>query len=127
MNRTFQLQFLSQTLSVYRFSADVPIPSKVWSSDFVSVSKSANELSIVVCDSTLLEGGERSPNWRAFYIDEQLAHDELGILAHISTVLATAECSIFAISTYDTDYILIPSDKIDLAKNTLMKTGRYSF
>jgi hypothetical protein len=49
-----------------------------------------------------------------------------GILAKISTVLAEAEISIFAISTFDTDYILVKSENLPFAKKALLKSG-YTF
>ncbi|OQY51964.1 MAG: hypothetical protein B6230_03645 [Desulfobacteraceae bacterium 4572_89] len=46
-----------------------------------------------------------------------------GSLAKISTVLAKAEISIFAISTFDTDYILVKSEKLPFAERALLKSG----
>jgi uncharacterized protein len=46
-----------------------------------------------------------------------------GILAEISAILARAEVSIFAISTFDTDYLLVKSEKLPTAKRALLKAG----
>jgi len=119
------ISLIEDTLTVYRFEADELIPSCIWQAKFVTVSKSSAEISIVLSDDMRLETGLQSPNWKAFYIDQQLAHDELGILAHISSTLAEAECSIFALSTYDTDYILVPTGKLDQALAALVDTGKY--
>lgn len=123
--RQFKLVFLKKPLTIYRFEAESAIPDSVWNADFVSISKSSNEVSIVVSNDIKLEAPNTSANWTGFYIEGQLAHDELGILAGISATLAAAHCSIFAISTYDTDYILIPTNKVSQAKNALLATGLY--
>ena len=64
--------------------------------------------------------------WSCLKIAGPLDFSLTGILADISTVLAEAEISIFAISTFDTDYILVKSEKLPYAKAALLASG-YTF
>ena len=75
--------------------------------------KPANPLSVEDC-------------WRAIKIVGELDFSLVGILAKISTLLANAAVPIFAVSTYNTDYILVKEDKLTTALNTLTEAG-YSF
>lgn len=60
---------------------------------------------------------------RSICIDERLEFSLVGVLAEISNLLAEDKISIFAISTYDTDYILLKKDKLLKAIETLEKVG----
>ena len=80
------------------------------------------ELSIV-CDAHLPVSSEKSEaGWVCIKVLGPLDFALTGILAKISSALAEAEISIFAISTYDTDYILIKANVLDVAKKALKKT-----
>jgi hypothetical protein len=73
--------------------------------------KTDEELSIV-CRESLELGGEKCyRGWSCIKVSGPLEMNAVGILANLSKVLAKARISIFAVSTYDTDYILIPSEK----------------
>jgi uncharacterized protein len=93
------------------------------SSAFYTISQTAEELS-VVCETSLIpQSIKQQKNWRAFYIDGVLDFSLVGILAKISSILAAAEISIFAISTYNTDYILIKEEKLEPAIEVLRGKG----
>lgn len=66
---------------------------------------------------------ERDDGWRAFRIQGQLDFSLIGILSGISTVLAENNIGIFAISTYDTDYILTKENDFQKALETLSSAG----
>lgn len=65
----------------------------------------------------------REDGWRCFKIDGVLDFSLVGILAKIATLLGEVSISIFAISTYNTDYILVKEEKLLLAITTLRKAG----
>lgn len=79
-----------------------------------------DELSIV-CDTDNLPANilKTEDGWKAFKIDGELDFSLVGILSKISTLLADAGISIFAISTYNTDYILIKATSLDKALDVL--------
>lgn len=93
--------------------------------DYVFIAKTTEEISIV-CEesSTPQDYTECNKGWQAFKISGTLDFSLVGILAKISTLLAENNISIFAISTYNTDYILIKSENFEKATNVLKK-GKY--
>ncbi len=121
-----QLNILENHFTIHRFPANHEIPNQVYESQFYSISKTDEELSIV-CNSTTQVNSEKSDtDWSCIKVEGPLNFSLTGILAKISTVLAKAEISIFAISTFDTDYILVKSEKLPFAKKALLKSG-YTF
>ena len=65
-------------------------------------------------------------NWKAIKIVGTLDFSLIGILSKISTILAQAEISIYALSTYNTDYILVKDDKLEKAIKVL-EQNKYKF
>jgi hypothetical protein len=63
--------------------------------------------------------GACEAGWRAFRVEGKLELSAVGILAAVLRPLAQAGISIFAISTYDTDYILVRGDVLEKARSTL--------
>ncbi len=117
------LQALSGQFTIHRFARGSEIPRQVYESDFFTIVKTADELSIV-CSSTIqLQSDKSEADWSCLKVVGPLDFALTGILATISTSLAEAGISIFAISTYDTDYILVNSEKLELAKQTLAASG----
>ncbi|MDO4512780.1 MAG: ACT domain-containing protein, partial [Lachnospiraceae bacterium] len=66
---------------------------------------------------------ERDDGWKCFRIQGVLDFSLIGILAKISRLLAENEIGIFAVSTYNTDYILVKEDNYDKALKALAKAG----
>jgi len=109
--------------TIHRLSPKQDIPSNILKGDFFAIVRTDEELSIV-CDAHLPVSSEKSEaGWACIKVLGPLEFALTGILAKISSVLAEAEISIFAISTYDTDYILIKSNTLDTAKKALKKAG----
>ena len=120
------LSILENIFTIHHFPSNHEIPNHVYESQFYSISKTDDELSII-CDSTTKLNSEKSePDWSCIKVVGPLDFSLTGILAEISTVLAKAEISIFAISTFDTDYILVKSEKLSIAKKALLAYG-YNF
>lgn len=114
---------LPGTFSISRFSPGSPVLVDWTAQDFFCVTKTSEELS-VVCRSGLLEGAERSQDgWRVLKIAGPLDFGLVGILAEASAILAEAKVSIFAISTFDTDYLLVRNDRLSLALEALRRNG----
>ena len=88
---------------------------------------STDEEKSLVCPTTLVPRNttEQEDGWRAFRIEGILDFSLIGILSKISTILAENGIGIFVISTFNTDYILIKSEKQDRAIEVL-KTAGYS-
>lgn len=118
-----QLSILENRFTIHRFPPDHGIPNQVYGSKFYSISRTEDELSIV-CDSSTQMNSEKSESgWSCIKIAGVLDFSLTGVLADISSVLAEAEVSIFAISTYDTDYILVQTEKLQSAQKALLVSG----
>lgn len=91
---------------------------------FVFIGKTKNEISIV-CETSEdpSDFTDREDGWKCFYIDGVLDFSLVGILAKISQILADNGISIFAVSTYNTDYILVKTEKFENAIKILNDNG----
>ena len=92
--------------------------------DFLFLAKTDKELS-VVCETAKVPENtiNREDGWTAFRVEGSLEFSLVGILADLSHCLADAGISIFAVSTYDTDYILVKKDNWDRAKSAILNAG----
>lgn len=118
-NLKLTLSILPQKLAICRLDKNFPIPSWVESDDYFSITKTKDELSIVCPEKTVPNDIKAEKDWRAFKVEGVLDFSLTGILASLAVPLAKAKISIFAISTYDTDYLLIKEEKFDQAKKVL--------
>ena len=121
--KDLKLSVLEGLYTIHRFPSDHDIPEQVYESEFYSISKSEDELSIVCNSSILLNSEKNESGWSCIKVSGALDFSLTGILADISAVLAGAEISIFAISTFDTDYILIKSQDLPSAGKVLLSSG----
>ncbi|MEL0654671.1 ACT domain-containing protein [Pseudoalteromonas issachenkonii] len=117
------LQLHSTVLSIHSLDVDADIPAALLKLPLFFISKTQDELSIV-CPSTFeIESLDTESDWQALEVVGPLGFSLTGIMANISGVLARAKISIFSISTYDTDYILVKKQTASLALNALKKDG----
>lgn len=118
------LRALPETLSVVRLPAGSSVPPWATAGRFFSVTRTAGELS-VVCEAHLVpaDAGNVEAGFRAMEVAGPLDFALTGILSAIAAPLADAEISIFAISTFDTDYVLVRSGKLEAAQATLRAAG----
>ena len=117
------LSILPEKLGICHLDKNSPIPSwAIEENKFSSISKTRDELSIV-CPQDKIPGGvlvER--DWRAFKVEGPLGFVLTGIVSSLSEPLAKAEISIFYISTYETDYLLVKEENLDRVAKIL---GRF--
>lgn len=92
--------------------------------DFYFIGKTDEELSLVIpIEETPAETTERDDGWRAFRIQGVLDFSLIGILSKISGLLADAKIGIFAVSTYNTDYVLVKRENYEKALAVLADAG----
>jgi len=120
------LSVLSETLTIHKLSADFLIPEEILKSNYYSVSKTENELSVVCSELIEVQSVQNSKGWKCIKVKGPLDFNLTGILAGISDILAQANISIFAISTFNTDYILVRSQDLSSARTKLRQAG-YKF
>ncbi len=114
---------LNSSYSIHRLQPDAAIPRAVFGSLFYSITKTDNELSLVVPEIIEIDAENTDTGWRVLKVVGTLEFSLTGILAGISTALAQVDVSIFAISTFDTDYILVKDAKLKTAKEALLAAG----
>jgi hypothetical protein len=116
------LVLLADQLAICRLDARAPIPE--WArGDFVAITRTRDELSIVCAQANVPDGIACERAWRALRVAGQLDFALTGILASLSAPLAAAGISIFAISTFDTDYILVQARDLEKARRVLREAG----
>ena len=108
MDSDLSLSVLAGELAVCRLPADAPAPAEPDErGSLFSVTRTATELSVVCPVSAAPEGATVETGWRALVVAGTLEFAMVGILSRLSSALADAGVSLFAISTYDTDYLLV--------------------
>ena len=108
------------TLAVARLDAGQGIPEWLdWSDPLVSVTRTADELSVVCAEARVPDEVKAERGWRAFRVEGPLDFALTGILARLSGALADANIPVFAVSTYDTDYLLVRAHDAERAADSL--------
>ncbi|MES2127002.1 MAG: ACT domain-containing protein [Pseudomonadota bacterium] len=126
MSAALRLKLGDERLAVVRLDPESDIPA--WAlvrSHFSSISRTPDELSIVCDESQVPDGARIEGGWRALKVEGPLDFGLTGILAAIADPLARAGVSIFAISTFDTDYVLVKDDKVNVALAALCAAGHF--
>lgn len=117
------LHALPGRYAICRLSRDASLPNWLPCAGFVAWTRTAGELS-VVCDETVVpDEATATRGWRGLAVDGTLAFDLVGVLARLTTTLAAAHVSVFAISTYDTDHLFVRDIQFDAAVAALRRDG----
>ncbi len=109
--------------TIHSFSPQEPVPAEVLHQEMFFIGKTKEELSVVAPANIVLNSLEQEDNWRCLEVLGPLGFSMTGIMSRVSGVLANENISIFAISTFDTDYILVKKDKLEQATKALKKSG----
>ncbi|MGE3975417.1 MAG: ACT domain-containing protein [Bdellovibrionales bacterium] len=118
-----KLEVSPYVLAVCQLPPHSEIPTWATKSDFYSISKTTDELSIV-CEQSFVPAHIKSEkDWRLLKVVGPLDFGLTGILAFLLHPLAEAKISIFALSTFDTDYLLVKQNDFDSALNSLTEAG----
>lgn len=116
------LDLLAGSYAVARLDPSAQIPA--WAAgEFVSITRTAEELSVVCLESCLPPDVQAERGLRCLRVAGPLAFDLVGILESIARPLADAGIPVFAVSTYDTDYLLVPEAELEGAVEALTAAG----
>lgn len=117
------LAMLDNLYTVCRLAPEANIPQWLPAAGLVSVTRTAEELSIVCPSDAVPESIEAERDFHALKIEGPLDFDLTGILLAVAAPLAEAHISIFTLSTYDTDYVLVRKSNLDNAVRVLKRAG----
>lgn len=121
---TLHLEAVDVRLAVCRLDADSEVPPWVdQSGAFASVTRTVDELSIVCAHDFVPAGVRMEGPWRAFRVQGPIVMTLIGVVAALANPLADAGISIFALSTFDTDYVLVHEPDFDAAVAALTRAG----
>lgn len=112
---TLKMQELEGKYAILRLSKDDKIPDLIWKSDFYSITKTHDELSIVVNEEYIPIEIINERDFKIFKVIGPLPFELTDIISELSKILAKEGIGIFVISTYDTSYLLIREHDVSKA------------
>ena len=120
-----QLRFrrLPASFTVCRLAPDAPIPAPTTTALFTSITRTAEELSIVCPTDQAPPNAKCESPWTCFKLEGPFPFSLTGVLASFLKPLAERGIPIFAASTFDTDYILVREEHAATALEALIKAG----
>ena len=125
MMKTLTLQILPDNFAIWQLPPNAPLP-KIDDSSFWSVTRTPEELSVVSIAKHAPSDARKESVWRCIGVKGPLEFELTGILASLSAPLAEAGISIFAISSFNTDYLLVKAEQLELSCRALELAG-YTF
>lgn len=114
---------LPGTFAVCRLAPDAAVPAWAAGGPFISVTRTADELSVVCPEPAVPEEVRAERGWRCLRVAGPLAFGLVGVLASLLEPLGRAGVSAFAVSTFDTDYLLVRADDLPRAVDALRAAG----
>ena len=117
------LSVLPGTFAICRLSHTAAMPDWAASGDFISITRTRDELSIVCVDHDIPADAKCNRGWRCFKVEGPLDLALTGVLSSLAAPLAEARINFFAISTFDTDYLLVKEQNLTRAVAVLSQAG----
>ena len=117
------LTILPDTLAICRLSPEEDVPEWAMIGEFVSITHTSDELSIVCAAEYVPPDVKADRDWRALKVEGPLDLALTGILASLARPLAEAQLNIFVVSTFDTDYLLVKGYNLTRACEVLRQAG----
>jgi hypothetical protein len=118
-----QLLVVAGTFAVSRLPANAPLPTWATAGEFYSLTRTADELSVVCQEGNVPDGVACERGWRCLRVAGAMPFAVVGVLASLTAPLAEAGISLFAISTFDTDYLLVKAERFPEAVAVLRAAG----
>jgi hypothetical protein len=109
--------------AVCKLESDAPIPPWATAGQLFSVTRTADELSIVCCQDDVPEGVPCERDYCCLRVAGTMPFSVVGVLAALTVPVARAGISVFAISTFDTDYLLLKAGDFEKAIAALQQAG----
>jgi hypothetical protein len=110
--RNFELSLLAETFTILHLAPDAVVPEWATQGQFFSITRTSDELSVIAETALVPERLRTEVSWRVLKVHGPFDLAEVGVLASLVMPLAAAGVSVFTISTFDTDYLLMPSGQL---------------
>ena len=124
LGKGLKLSLLPTRLAVCWLAPDAPLPA--WpDGELTAITRTPDEISIVCAEACVPPGVTAEKGWRALKVAGPLDFSLTGVLAALAAPLAEAKISIFALSTFDTDYLLVKEAALAPALQTLRSAGHH--
>lgn len=123
MEPRLRLRILGEDFGIARLAPDAAIPAWATRGAFHTLSRTAEELSVLCPWADIPEDVRREGLFRGLQVEGPLDFALTGILAGLLAPLAEAGISVFALSTFDTDYVLVRAERLEAAARTLEAAG----
>lgn len=117
------LSLLPGIFTICRLDPEAIIPDWAKAGGFISITRTSDELSIVCAGAKVPEDVKSDRGWRCLKVEGPLDLSLTGVLASLVNPLAEARINIFALSTFDTDYLLVKEEKVTQAAEVLTRSG----
>ena len=114
---------LPNTFAIVRMAPSDKTPRWAAGAPLVSVTRTESELSIVCREALIPAGAHADRGWQCLKVEGPMPLTMVGVAAEFSSVLAKAGISVFIVSTFDTDYVLVKGDKAESATKALEAAG----
>jgi uncharacterized protein len=120
-----QLKFLTMPnlYVIVRLVPDAPLPAWATKGEFTSITRTADELSIVCAAENIPKEFALGPRWICLKLEGPFPFSQTGILLSFIEPLSNNGVPIFAISTYDTDYVLVQEEFVGQMQQALAEAG----
>ncbi len=118
------LTLLADEFAICRLPPDAPIPAWADSPPFSAITLTSEELSITCARAAAPENVQAQLGWRCLKVEGPFdLSTTVGVLAALAEPLAQAGVSLYVVSTFDTDYLFVRGEQVDLARATLIRRG----
>jgi hypothetical protein len=118
-----KLSLLPGRFGICRLDPSAPLPGWALAGAFWSLTRTADELSVVCDEAAIPAGVTHAPGWRCLKVEGPLDFALTGVLLSLAAPLAEAGISLFVVSTYDTDYLLVREEDFSSAQRVLEEAG----
>jgi hypothetical protein len=110
--RNFELSLLAETFTILHLAPDAVVPEWATQGQFFSITRTSDELSVIAETALVPDRLRTEVSWRVLKVHGPFDLAEVGVLASLVMPLAAAGVSVFTISTFDTDYLLVQSGQL---------------
>jgi len=117
------LDLVPGRFAVCRLPPEAPLPEELQAQALVSSTRTAEELSIVCREELAPPAARRENGWRCLRLRGPVVFSLVGVVASLTVPLAAAGVSVFVLSTFDTDYLLVKEAQLERAAAALASAG----